>query len=95
MGPKWGEIEGLPSQKLFMSIFPNDFDQNLLNLKMSKMFTLLVEISRKIVFDTHKAHISFLKILLICLVKKKTLGILKKALMCLMGVKYSFSRNFK
>ena len=59
MGPKWGEIEGLPSQKLFMSIFPNDFDQNLLNLKMSKMFTLLLEISRKIVFDTHNACKSF------------------------------------
>ena len=36
MGPKWGEIEGLPSQKLFMSIFPNDFDQNLLNLKIKR-----------------------------------------------------------
>ena len=90
-----GEIEGLPSQKLGMSIFPNDFDQNLLNLKMSKMFTLLLEISRKIVYDTHKAHISFFQILLISLVKKEMRGILKKAYMCLMGVKYNFSRNFK
>ena len=60
MGPKLGEIEEKPPQKLGPSIFPNDFDQNLLNLKMSKMSTLLLEISRKIIFDTHKAHLSFI-----------------------------------
>ena len=77
MGQKWGEIEGKPPQKLGMSIFPNDFDQNLLNLKMSKRFTLLLEISIKIGFDTHKAHMSFFQIWLISLVKKKMHGTLR------------------